>query len=448
MLKRTVLSIALLTAGLAANTPASADDINRLAAWSAKKNLEHILLHPGLGEPLEAKGIASVFEKLLPTGIGAAQRPIVKIYNEARPQFSAPSGSDPARTLQWQKETLDDTVTPSAHAWAIIKLLALDSNAANLTKKTKVDAEQLSALASLIGHQLKTKGGIFVRRKTDEVLPPRAIDQAVALWAFSQLALSSNGTSHPNWQNFLNGKLKRPALLETTDGSLKALMILPPVTPFEKAISIQALGRFAIATENERQKHLALSLAESFAKSLKIDPGKNSVELASSIYGLIEAGRLLSDFGYEAAGFELFRDKLAPQWDELSGAFKEEEAAPRITPNSAGITLAALKAVSFFAPESFALKARSFHASFLETVLVKSGLQLTPPNSATDFPKKSLSNSHPVFIKAVEWTNGTWRTVDSLFNSEQALFFSVMLETGNQETSAIFLPRPLLVGLM
>jgi len=446
MLKRTVLVVALLATSLAANTPASADDIDRLAAWSAQKNLEHILLYPGLGEPLEAKGIASVIEKLLPAGIGAAQNPIAKIYNEARPQFSPPSNSAPTRTLQWQKETIDDTVTPSAHAWAIIKLLALDSNAATLTKKTKVDAEQLSALVSVIQHQLKTKGGIFVRTKADKVLPPRAIDQAVALWAFSQLARSSNGTSHPNWQNFLNGKLKRPALLEATDGSLKALMILPPVTPFEKAISIQALGRFAIATENERQKHLALSLAESFAKSLKIDPGKNSVELASSIYGLIEAGRLLSDFGYEVAGFELFRDKLAPQWDKLSGAFKEEETAPRITPDSAGIT--ALKAVSLFAPESFALKARSFHGSFLETVLVKSGLQLAPPNSAPDFPQKNLSNHHPVFIKAVEWTNGTWRTVDSLFNSEQALFLSAMLETGNQEASAIFLPRPLLVGLM
>ncbi|MEQ9641444.1 MAG: hypothetical protein RIM84_15585 [Alphaproteobacteria bacterium] len=476
--RKLTAGLALVAVGLSASGQTSEDFryspymIDVAAHWAARATLANAMMFSGLGEPISFS--MSTRDGILKHA-GYITRPpmpdmavVGAVYAAGDPAFTqAPSLSD-LRTLRWNPDAFDRTLEPAAQAWALIKITSPafhlnfhDDKAGKLVALMMLP--QAQAQAEVLVERLLTEQGLFAARSPDGTFAePRAHDQAVVLWAVSNLILAATSEREDYWHRAYRELVDADDYSELADRALSAVERLPPETPADRALAIEALGRYALAAPDKERRRKALALARRHADALRQVNEASLSETALVVYGLTEAGRLLGEDAYATAAAALFAMSLVPTWNDRVGAFADDGAAT-YTPATTAAVIAALNAMRWHGPADLAERATQLYPQFIETVLVDAGLQLASPlplvparyregRRDTAFAHPALPASEkvglaPVFGGEVVHEGGKWRVSDRRFRTAGAMFLANMLVMPHEGQADAFLPADRLESL-
>ncbi|MBW2066662.1 MAG: hypothetical protein JRJ03_17265 [Deltaproteobacteria bacterium] len=142
---------------------------------------------------------------------------------------------------------MDRTLDPSAHAFTIIKSIA--KNFHRDYHKTKDNQRiaiamypEAKEMARLLAEKMRDRNGLFVSLSPEgEKLRPLPLDQVAVLWAFSDLALVAGDQEVPPYNDSDLAKWSAGM----ADEAFRATISLPPKSIEEKALAIEAYGRYA-----------------------------------------------------------------------------------------------------------------------------------------------------------------------------------------------------------
>lgn len=482
---RALRAIAVVAAGLAlaATTGAAAvraaddvhygsDTVDIAAHWAARSTLANAVMFSGLGEPLSIS--MSTADDILKHAGYVARPPMPDMavvgaaYAAGDPTFArTPDFADPT-SLQWESRTFDRTLEPAAQAWALIKIT---SPAFHLNfHDDKADRRvalmmlpQARAQAEILAERLLTDRGLFAARSPDgDFAEPRARDQAVVLWSVSNLILAATSDREDYWHTAYRELVDADDYRELADRALAAVEQLSPETAAARALAIEALGRYAIATSDQQRREKALALARRHADALPKIQAPSLEDAALAVYGLVEAGRLLRDDRSATAAATVFETELLPKWDDRLGTFRTDEPV-NYTPSTTAAIVAALNAMRWHGSGDLAKEANRLYPRFLETVLVKAGLQLASPlplvparyrEDRADaafahpaLPAPATVGLAPVFTGEVVHEDGMWRVSDRRFRTAGAMFLANMLVMPHEGQADAFLPTDRLSAL-
>jgi len=455
---------------------ASNSESNRLDAvsyFSALSNLASPIMFAGFGESL----VISPYERdewLRRSGY--VTRPpmpdiaiVGPVFRAALPRFQQqPDFSNP-ETLRWQADSFDRTLDPQAQAWTLLKIASPRFH----LQFHDLPENRLAALmmvpqarvqARLLNDRLRTPNGLFAARRPDGTFEPATpIDQAASLWGLSSLILAATRPQDDYWHQAYRSLVDAEDYRPYADNALAAVRKLPPSNSVERAVTIEALGRYALVATDDTQRSSVLELARRHADALQqTAPEKEIQALSMAIYGLTEAGRLLGDSRYLQGAEQRFR-QLLERWSPARGLFLTAGAADPLVydPRTVGALVAAVDAVRWYGPDALAQQARSIYPRFLDNGMIRSGLLRASPRALiskaylenpsvarfSPLPDPVVTGFAPVFVSEVRNEDGEWRVTDPLFRTADALFLSNMLALRSGGESDTFLPGQLLKTL-
>ncbi len=441
--------------------------------YAAITNLANAVMFSGLGEEL----IVSPYERddwLRRSGY--VTRPpmpdmgiVGPVYAGALPVFKEMPDFSRPETLRWKPDSFDRTLDPGAQAWTLLKITSpqfhlqfhdLPENRIAALMMLPQAREQ----ARLLGDRLRNGEGLFAPRSPDGTfLAANPRDQAAVLWAVSNLILASTSWRDDYWHQAYRDLVKADDYRSLADLALAAVIKLPPGAATERAVAVEALGRYALIAGDAGKRRQALDLARQHAESLRADAGKGLEDLAMSVYGLTEAGRLLKEQSFSKAATDLFRTRLMASWNAERGIFSASGDKSVYTPRIIGAVVAALNAMRWHGPDNLAAEARRLYPRFFENAVIRSGLLRASPlplvsgkyreaQPAANFAHPSLPMSKdtgiaPVFASQVSYGNGRWEITDSSFRTAEAMFLAHMLALSSDGRSDTFLPEDRMRGL-
>ena len=441
--------------------------------FAAIANLANAVMFSGLGEEM----IISPYERddWLKRA-GYVTRPAMPemaavgpVYAAAKPRFAAAPDFAKPETLAWDPSSFDLTLDPGAQAWAMIKITSPEFH----LQYHRLPENKLAGLmmvpqarlqAETLEKRLLNADGLFAARAPDgHFRDPAPRDQAAVLWAVSNLILAGTSARDDYWHAAYRDLTDAESYRGLANKALAAVEMLPPATPGDRAVAIEALGRFALATGDDGQRRKALDLARSHAEALKGDPGAGLEDLALAIYGLTEAGRLLGSEAYGIAAGQAFRARLLPLWDDTAGVFRAGDGPVVYTPRAVGAVVAALDAIRWYGNDDVSAEARRLYPRFFEVAVVRSGLFRASPlplvaaayrEAEPDahfahpaLPDAVAAGVPPVFAAEVTYEDGRWTVTDPTFRTAEALFLANMLAMRSQGRADTFLPEDRLAGL-
>lgn len=448
------------------------DTVDIAAHWAARSTLANAVMFSGLGEPLSIS--MSTADDILKHAGYIARPPmpdmamVGAVYAAGSPALKQTPDFSKLQTLRWDPASFDRTLEPAAQAWALIKIT---SPAFHLNfHDDKADRRvalmmlpQARAQAEVLAKRLLTGQGLFAARSPDgNVGKPRSRDQAVVLWGVSNLILAATSEREDYWHTAYRELVDADDYRELADRALAAVEQLPPEAAGARALAIEALGRYALATNDEQRREKALTLARRHANALTQVRNVSLNDAALAVYGLVEAGRLLRDDRFAKAAAAAFETGLLPKWDDRLGAFRTGEPVS-YTPSITAAVVAALNAMRWHGSGDLAKDANRIYPRFLETVLVEAGLQLASPlplvparygEGRTDaafahpaLPTPENAGLAPVFAGEVIHENGTWRVSDRRFRTAGAMFLANMLVMPHEGQADAFLAADRLESL-
>lgn len=468
----------LLAAGflLAAPVPAAEaaefrydeETVDTATYFAAISNLANAVMFSGLGEPL----VVSPYERDdWLRRAGYVTRPpmpemgiVGHVYAAALPVFAESPDFSKPQTLRWDPRSFDRRLDPGAQAWTLLKIASPEFHLQyHELPENKLAGlmmiPQARAQAQLLQQRLRDADGRFATRSPDgRLLEAEPRDQAAVLWAASSLILASTSRRDDYWHKAYRDLVDADDFRPLADLALAAVEKLPPRTAADRAIAVEALGRYALATADRARRRQALGLARAHADGLRAQAGTTLEDLALAVYGLTEAGRLFRRTAYAEAAADLFRSRLMPQWDEALGVFRGpgDGASIVYTTGSVGAVVAALNAMRWHGPEDLATMARRIYSRFFEIAVVRSGLLRASPlplvgakyleaEPASSFahpmlPTPKDAGMAPVFASEVTYQDGQWRITDPMFRTEGAMFLVNMLAMRSQDRADTFLP--------
>lgn len=448
------------------------DTIDIAAHWAARSTLANAVMFSGLGEPLSIS--MSTADDILKHAGYVARPPmpdmatVGAVYAAGSPALKQTPDFSKLQTLQWDPASFDRTLEPAAQAWALIKIsgpafhLNFHDDKAD-RRVALMMLPQARAQAEVLAERLVTDRNLFAARSPDGTFAePRARDQAVVLWGVSNLILAATSERKDYWHTAYRELIDADDYRDLSDRALAAVEQLPPETAGDRALAIEALGRYALATNDEQRREKALALARRHANALTQVRNVSLSDAALAVYGLVEAGRLLRDDGFAKAAATVFETELLPKWDDRLGTFRTGEPVS-YTPSITAAVVAALNAMRWHGSGDLAKEANRLYPRFLETVLVKAGLQLASPlplvparyrEDRTDaaFAHPALSDPAkvglaPVFAGEVVHEDGTWHVSDRRFRTAEAMFLANMLVMPHEGQADAFLPADRLKSL-
>ena len=440
--------------------------------FAALSNLANAVMFSGLGEAL----VISPYERdEWLRRAGFVTRPAMPdmaavgpLYAGAEPRFAdTPDFAAPA-TLAWDRSAFDWTLDPAAQAWVMVKITSPEFHLQfHDMPENKLAGlmmiPQARAQAQTLEGRLTNGEGLFAALSPEgafSTADPR--DQVAALWAVSNLVLAGTSLRDDYWHAAYRDLTDPDSYRSLLRRAFAAVGALPPETPGGRGLAIAALGRFAIASADETQRREALALARQHAERLTVDPGTGIEDLALAVFGLTEAGRLLTEPAFTEAARGIFNDQLLPLWDDAAGLFRQGEASQSYGPRSAGAVVAALNAMRWHGETVQADIAAALFPRFFEAVIVRSGLMQAsplplvaasylegvPPEHFAHPALPEADASAPVFASEVIFEDGTWRITDPAFRTGDALFLSNMLALRSEDgRSDLFLSDDLLAAL-
>jgi hypothetical protein len=451
-----------------------AENVGTASHWAARSTLANAVMFSGIGEPLNLS--MSQMDEIL-RHAGYTTRPpmpdmavIGAAYRSASPKFVDPPDFSKPQTLRWDPESFDRTLDPAAQAWSLIKITNPEFHL--LFHDDKADKRvalmmlpQAEAQAEALERQLLTDEGLFAARMPEGAFEePRPIDQAAVLWGVSNLILAATSDRDDYWHGAYRDLIDPDDYRGVADQALAAVEALPPETPAGRAVTIEALGRYALAAEDEAARGKVVDLARLHAEALLAAEPQGLADLGLAIYGLVEAGRLFGDAMFGEAAASLFQEQLLPRWDEELGIFSNAEGDSSVsyTPFTVGALVAGLNAMRWHGPEDLAGEAEHLYPRFFEAVLVEGGLLLSSPLPLVPedyreqepdghfahpaLPDPAEAMLAPVFAAEVVQEAGGWKAAEPTFRTADAMFLASMLAKQHEGRADPFLPEERLAG--
>ena len=309
------LAGSLLTANVqAGETEALAYDersANTATYFAAISNLANAIMFSGLGEKL----IVSPYERDdWLRRAGYVTRPpmpdmgiVGAVYASGLPAFKESPDYSKPKTLRWAPESFDRTLEPAAQAWTLLKITSPEFHLQyHVLPENKLAGlmmvPQARIQARLLEERLRNADGLFAARSPDgRFRDPEPRDQAAVLWAVSSLILAGTSSRDDYWHRAYGDLVDADDYRPLADFALVAVEKLPPRTAADRAIAIEALGRYALATSDQSRRDKALRLARQHAVALRADAGGTLQDLALAVYGLTEAARLFEEKAHAEA---------------------------------------------------------------------------------------------------------------------------------------------------
>jgi len=474
-------AITLLAGGLWASAATANDQgfhydeksVEPATYYAAITNLANAVMFSGLGEEL----IVSPYERDdWLRRAGYVTRPpmanmgiVGSVYASSEPTFEQTPDFSKPETLRWKTETFDHTLDPGAQAWTLLKITSPQFHLQfHDLPENKIAAlmmvPQARVQAEVLKDRLLDAGGLFAPRAPNgKFLAPRARDQAAVLWASSSLILAGSSSRDDYWHKAYGALTKADDYRPLADDAFAAVAKLPPRTPAERAIAIEALGRYALAVNDDGKRRRAIARARKQADALVETGGTTLEDIALGVYGLVEAGRLLDAPRYMDAAAKRFRSALMPLWNDTAGVFLPSNGEGVYTPVTTGAAVAALNAMRWYGPDDLAGEARRLYPKFFENAVIRSGLLRASPLAlvskkyrdalpAADFahpllPDPKDTGVAPVFATSVIYRNGKWSVTETTFETSPAMFLSDMLALRSDGRADPFLPDDLLSSI-
>ena len=444
--------------------------------YASITNLANAVMFSGLGETL----IFSPYERddwLRRSGYVA--RPpmpdmgiVGVLYRSGRPEFAgAPDFAKP-ETLRWKTDGVDKTLDPGAQAWALLKITSPEFHLQfHDLPENKIAAlmmlPQARALARALAKRLRTPEHLFAPRRVDGgFMTPKPRDQAAVLWAASSFVLAAISPRATYWHKAYRDLTNVDDARRLADQAFAAVAKLGAKTPADRAITIAALGRYALMVEDKVRRRAALDRARLHADALVVGNSRSLQDIALAVFGLTEAGRLLHDASFGKTAARIFAGTLAPLWDEPRGLFKLPGNSKTIDydPETVGAVVAALNAMRWYGSGDLKTSAARLYPRFFENAIIRSGLLQGSPlalvsakyrkqHPAAQFahpalPKPKATGIAPVFASKASFEGGRWRVTDRTFRTASSMFLANMLAIANPDgRNDLFLPSDLLKGL-
>jgi hypothetical protein len=449
-------------------------NVDTAAHWAGRATLAHTLMFSGLGEPAR---VSMPERDIILKFAGYVVRPpmpdmamVGAVYAAGDPTFTTTPDLNDPRTLRWDPASFDRRLDPEAQAWALIKTAApqfhLSYHESREEKRIALMMLPQAAIQAVtLARRLRNADGLFATKAPDGTYAtPRPRQQAAVLWAAASLVLAATGKGEDYWHKAARALLDPIAGEELADIAFGAVRSLAPKIAADRALAIAALGRYAIATDGKARRAQALSVARTHADALAETPNGETLEdLGFSIYGLMEASRLLAKPQYRQAAAARFDAKLVPLWDERLGAFRPPSGDVVYTPRTLAALVAALNAMRWYGPEATSRRAEEIYPRLLETALVKAGMLLSSPLPLVpqhyldrvpaahfahpDLPAGESVRRAPVFAGEVRYTDGAWAVTDHIFRAADAMLLANMLADRRDGDADAFLPADHLAAL-
>jgi len=275
-----------LAAASAVSAPVQAGDefhydetnIDAAAYFAALSNLAYAVMFSGLGEAL----VISPYERdEWLRRAGFVTRPAMPdmaavgpVNASAQPRFAGAPDFAAPRTLAWDQSSFDRTLDPAAQAWAMVKIASPefhlqyhelpDNRLAGLMM-----IPQAHAQAQTLEKRLEGEDGLFASVGPDGRFgAPRPRNQIAVLWAASNMILAGNSERDDYWHTAWRDLTDADSYRALAGEAFAAVEMLPPLTPAERGLAIEALRRFALATDDAALRGKALTLARSHSDCL------------------------------------------------------------------------------------------------------------------------------------------------------------------------------------
>ncbi|MFV2003164.1 MAG: hypothetical protein ACC619_09305, partial [Paracoccaceae bacterium] len=246
------------------------DTVRPATYYAALSNLASAVMFSGLGEKL----IFSLYERdNWLRRVGFVTRPpmpelalVGPVYASGTPEFAAtPDFSSPA-SLVWSETGVDRTLEPAAQAWTLLKITSpLFHLQFHDLRENRIAALMMIPQARA---QLKTldrrllDGGLFAPLAADGTFgTATALDQAAVLWAASSLISAATSEAQDYWHRAFADLTDPGDSRVVAARAFAAISALPAQGGFARAITIQALGRYAAVAQDAPVKSQALKLA-------------------------------------------------------------------------------------------------------------------------------------------------------------------------------------------
>lgn len=239
------------------------------------------------------------------------------------------------------------------------------------------------------------------------------------------------------------------------DEAFKATIYLPPKSIEEKALAIEAYGRYAAATENSRQRRESLSSIKELAHQIVKSNPKTIRQMGLSVYGLIDAYRLSGLYDFLNRALEIFDRDMEALWDEKAGVYATSPGTKRYiyTPFDVGAVLAGLNSILWFTLPSYDKPfnsgpdlAKKRYVRFFENAVVISGMQeasgvalvehiylesepsINFTHPALPLPEKAGGRfgTAPVYASEVTYENRDWKVTNRRFRTRDAMFLAII----------------------
>jgi hypothetical protein len=363
--------------------------------WFGRYNMNAMLLMTGLGERLtpsnqQRERLATLADFEL-SEMPANPYLLKAVYASGDPHFQQEADFNDFSTLNWDRSAMDETLTPEAQAFTIKKIVGrnLRTRYHQYGKDRFIALVQLQeamALAKTLRTRLTTTNGLVATRTPDgELAEPTPEQQAAALMAYSGLALSLTDPDRPLFQTLPNAEQFAKRVSRWAEELFTAAQQVEPTTVRELALTLEAYGWFAAATDDDERQSRALSGIRPLAERLRSRHEGAEASLTTTawaVYGLGEASQVTGSDAFAGRARRLFFEELERYWQADAGVYVEDPDDDRhvYTPRKATAVVAAINTMRFVAPPGVGAVgppdlAAGRYAAFVRNVLVRSGMQ-------------------------------------------------------------------------
>jgi len=393
-----ILAISVWVLGLSAGAFAqhgasfNAEIADKQAYWYSRYNMNAMLLMSGFGvrlvpptdKPKQLASIAAFDLSAMP------KNPFLlrAVYAVGDPHFQKQGDFKDLSTLYWDRDKMVKRFEPAAQAFTIIKVVSKGLRT-EYHRRGKdrfialVQLQEAKAMAQFLKRELTNENGLLAAKPEGGALAePRPYDQAAALWAYASLSLALSDPNLPLYGELPDSAADAQDFARLADALFGAMDTLPPETVRELAVTIEAYGWYAAATDDAQARREALSRAAELGKQLLTAPKRTLADLAYAVYGLGEAARLSGDAELATTAQKLFFEDMERLWDAKAGVYKTTADAGEYayTPERVAAVVSAINTIRLFHRPGLGSTwdpqlADRRHVAFFENAVVRSGLQ-------------------------------------------------------------------------
>lgn len=454
---------------------------DRQAYWFGRYNMNAMLLMSGHGERLQPpeevqQQLASIAE-FDPEEMPDNPYLLKAVYAAGDPHFQQEADFGDLSTLYWDREEMDTTLQPEAQAFTIKKIVGKGLRTVyHRGGKDRfialVQLQEAMAMAETLHDRLTTDDGLVATRPPDgQLQEPTSEQQAAALLAYASLVLTLTDPDLPIYQELPDTDERAEQYRTWADELFSAVQTDQPEAERETALTIEAYGWYAAATSNHDRRREALNRIQALGEQLETTHEPSDADLADvawAIYGLGEASRVTGSDTFGNRARHLFFEGLEARWQSDAGIYSTQtgNGSHVYTPATAAALAAALNTIRFIETPGVGAQASpqlvdTRYASFVENVLVRSGMQqahaiplAVNPAYLDEEPRDHFTaeriplsaeghGTHglcPVYAAEVTYENEEWEVTDRTFQTADGMLLADLSTSLHRQDLDGFIP--------